>query len=103
MSNRFRARPRIALPALAIAALGGLLASPWTSSGAQAAAPSIGFHFIGAGGHALQNFCYRLGGTAGQTAPGYSSSANFSLAAGFWEAAPQTSLDELFFDGFEDC
>jgi len=89
------------LSALAIA-LSGFLATPWSSSGAQAA-PSIGFHFIGSGGHALQNFCYRLSGTAGQTAPGYSSSTNFSVVAGFWEAAPLTSLDELFFDGFEDC
>lgn len=102
MSIRFHARPRIALPALAIAVLSGLLALPWASSGAQAA-PAIGFHFIGAGGHPLQNSCYHLSGTAGQTVPGYSSSANYSLVAGFWEAVPQTNVDELFFDGFEDC
>ena len=102
MSKCFRARPRIGLTALVLAALGGLAGSSLTSSGALAA-PSIGFHFIGSGGHALQNSCYRLAGTAGQAAPGYSSSASYSLVAGFWEAAPKTSLDEVFFDGFEDC
>jgi len=102
MSKHFRARSRIALPVLALSALAGLGALPWPDSGAQAA-PSVGFHFIGAGGHALTNSCYRLSGTAGQTAPGYSSSATVSVVAGFWSAAPTTSLDELFFDGFEDC
>jgi len=102
MSKFFRARPRIALPVLASCVLAGFFAMPWAGSGAQAA-PSIGFHFIGAGGHALTNSCYRLSGTTGQAAPGYSSSTNVSVVAGFWTAAPTTSLDELFFDGFEDC
>ena len=98
MSKLYRAPRHVALPALALCAAIGLL-----GSSAQAAAPTIGFHFIGAGGQALKNSCYRLSGTAGQAAPGYSSSANSSIVAGFWAAAPQTSLDELFFDGFEDC
>ena len=102
MTTLFRARSRVVLPALAISALVGLFVSPWASSGAQAS-PAIGFHFIGAGGHDLKNTCFRLSGTVGQPAPGYSSSATESIVAGFWTLAPTTGLDEIFFNSYEEC
>ena len=101
--SRARARVRIAMPALAVIALAAVCVLPWSDSRAQATLPAIGFHVIGAGGHALQNSCFHLSGTAGQVAPGYSSGVTESVVAGFWSAAPTTGLDELFFNGFEDC
>jgi len=102
MDKHDSARKRLRTSALVALALVGMCAVPGLDSGAQAA-PSIGFHFIGAGGHPLTNTCYRLSGTLGQTAPGYSSSATDSIVAGFWAAAPTTGLDEIFFNSFEDC
>jgi len=87
------------LAALLLCALSSM---PWSDAGALGT-PSIGFHFIGAGGGAMKNACYRLSGTAGQTAPGYSSSGTQSVVAGFWSGAPTTGLDEIFFTSFEDC
>jgi hypothetical protein len=101
--SRARSRSRIAMPALAAIALAGVCALPGSGSSAQATAPAIGFHVVGSGGHALTNSCFRLSGTAGQAAPGYSSGLTESLVAGFWSAAPTTGLDEIFFNGFEDC
>jgi hypothetical protein len=69
---------------------------------AQATLPAVDFHVV-AGGAALRNACFRLSGTAGQIAPGYSSSASDSVIAGFWSAAPTTGLDEIHFNGFENC
>ena len=59
--------------------------------------PAIDFHVVSSGGAALQNNCFRLAGTVGQAAPGYSSATPaYSLIAGFWSAAPTTGLDEIF-------
>jgi hypothetical protein len=102
-SLRARLRVRIATPVLAAIALVGVCALPGSDSSAQATTPSIGFHIISAGGHALKNSCFHVSGTAGQAAPGYSSGGSESLLAGFWSASPTTSLDEIFFNGFEDC
>jgi hypothetical protein len=103
MYQHFRARVRIrfSMPAIAAFVL-GFSVSLAADSPAQAAS-SIGFHYISAGGHALTNSCYRMSGTAGQPVPGYSSATNISVVEGFWTAAPTTGLDEIFFNGFEDC
>jgi hypothetical protein len=101
----FRAqwRARIAMPVFTAIAIAGMCAVPGSDSRAQALAPAINFHVISAGGHALQNSCFRLSGTAGQAAPGYSSGSTESVIAGFWPVAPTMGLDEIFFNGFEDC
>lgn len=98
-----RMRARKTLPLLAAIALVGITFVPWNDSRAQLASPSIDFHQISAGGTRLHNSCFRLKGTVGQAAPGYSSSAMYSLLAGFWSAAPTTGRDEIFFNGFEGC
>jgi len=105
---RAHLRARIALPLLAAGAMLPVIAilSPDSRAGV---APSytIDFHTIGAGGTARRNSCFGLSGTVGQSAPGYSSTisgtATYALYAGFWPAAPQTALDEIFFTGFEEC
>lgn len=102
MHLRSRARSRVTWPVLVACATLGLGAVPGIDSGAQAST-SMGFHFIGSAGHNLKNACYHLSGTAGQAAPGYSSSSRYGLNEGFWEAAPTTALDEIFFNSFEDC
>ncbi|HZP67209.1 MAG TPA: hypothetical protein VFB32_12980 [Rudaea sp.] len=63
---------------------------------------SIDFHVISAGGSTLQNGCYRLSGTVGQPAPGYSSGGIYALIAGYWQT-PTVGSDEVFFNGFEEC
>lgn len=93
-------RTLLVLGAIALAAVAFV---PWTDSRAQLASPSIDFHRISAGGARLHNSCYHLKGTVGQAAPGYSSSALYSLMAGFWSAAPTAGRDEIFFNGFEGC
>ena len=102
MHLRSRARLRVTWPVLVACVTLGLSAVPGTDSGAQAA-PSMGFHVIGITGHNLKNVCFRLSGTGGQAAPGYSSSSRYSVSAGFWAGAPTTGLDEIFFNSFEDC
>ena len=102
-SLRARSRVRIATPVLAVIALAGVCVLPWVDSRAQATTPAVGFHIISAGGHSLHNSCFRLSGTTAQAAPGYSSGLTESVVAGFWSAAPTTGLDEIFFNGFEDC
>ncbi len=64
---------------------------------------SIDFHVIGAGGHSLQGSCFRLSGTVGQPAPGYSSGSIYALIAGYWVNADAADSDEIFYNGFEDC
>jgi hypothetical protein len=106
--QRFRAlsRVRIALPVSIAIALAGVCALPWSDSRAQStlsALSTIDFHAVSAGSKALHNSCFRLSGTVGQAAPGYMSGTTDSLISGFWSAAPTTGLDEIFFNGFEDC
>ena len=64
---------------------------------------SIDFYVIGAGGNTLHGNCYRLSGTVGQAAPGYSSGSIDSLIAGYWQPAPIVATDEIFFNGFQGC
>jgi hypothetical protein len=64
---------------------------------------SIDFHVISAGGNSLKSSCFRLKGTVGQPAPGYSSGAIYSLIAGYWQPASSTASDEIFYNGFEGC
>jgi hypothetical protein len=103
---RTHSRVRIGLPVLIAITVVGVCALPWSDSRAQATLatpPAINFHIISAGGKALHNSCFRLAGTLGQAAPGYLSGISDSLIAGFWSAAPTTGLDEIYFNGFEDC
>jgi hypothetical protein len=64
---------------------------------------SIDFYVISNGGGSLKNSCFRLSGTIGQPAPGYSSGAIFSLIAGYWQPAVAITSDEIFYNGFEGC
>jgi hypothetical protein len=64
---------------------------------------SIDFFAISAGGNTLHGDCYRLSGTVGQPAPGYSSGSIESLIAGYWQPAPTAATDEIFFNGFQGC
>jgi hypothetical protein len=99
-----RKRVRTAVPAMAIVLLAGIGLVPRSDVRAQAASPSINFHFVGAGEHPRKNSCFRLAASVGQTAPGYASGSTNSLVAGFQAAAPTASeQDQLFFNGFEDC
>ena len=101
----FRTRRRLAAAAtvLGAAAFVYIAATPAHSRAAAPPAYSIDFHAISAGGNNLQGNCYRLSGTVGQVAPGYSSGSTFSLIAGYWQPAPPAAVDEIFFNGFEAC
>jgi hypothetical protein len=97
-------RARFALPGLFASALVGIAAVPWSDSRAGSApADNIDFHVISSGGSALHSSCFRLSGTVGQAAPGYSSGQTNSVIAGFWSAAPAVGTDEIFFNGFQGC
>jgi hypothetical protein len=101
--SRTRRRIALALPVLAAAAL-ATIALRWSDTHAGTVpAYSINFHTISSGGASLRNSCFRLSGTVGQPAPGYSSGTSDYVIAGFWPAAPTTGLDEIFFNGFEGC
>ena len=100
---RVRLRDRLGASVLAATALTCAAAVPWSDSRALATPPAIDFHVVSAGGNALQNSCFHLSGTVGQVAPGYSSSGQYALIAGFWPAAPTTGVDEIFFNGLEAC
>jgi hypothetical protein len=102
MSNISR-RPAMGGLLLA-AALVCITAVPWSDTQAQSSTPSADFHLIAAGnGKTLRNSCFHLSSTIGQPAPGYSSSASYSVNAGFWASAPTKNRDEIFFNGFEEC
>ncbi|HEX3896777.1 MAG TPA: hypothetical protein VHW73_11245 [Rudaea sp.] len=96
-------RPVATGGALLAAALVCIAAVPWSDTQAQASAPAIDLHLLDSGGKTLANPCYRLSGTIGQAAPGYSSSATYSIDAGFLAATPKTNRDEIFFNSFEGC
>ena len=72
-----------------------------TSSGLAVPAFSITNSVLGFAGNAA-NACYRLTGTVGDVAAGYSSNAEFSVKAGFLGTAGKAA-DEILFDGFERC
>jgi hypothetical protein len=99
-----RRRARLRTPALAFAFVIALAVSP--SSDTRAGPTpiySIDFHRISAGGGLLRNSCYRLDGSIGQPAPGYSSGPTMTLVAGFQPAGIVDRPDQLFFSGFEGC
>lgn len=98
-----RSSTRIRLRIVALSALASAAFVPWPNSRAEATPPAVDFRVIGAGGASLHNSCFRLAGTVGQAAPGYSSNASDAIVAGFWAAAPATALDEIHFNGFESC
>jgi hypothetical protein len=101
-NDRDRSRSRsgaFALVALATA----LIVSPSSVGHAGTSTYSIDIHRFSAGGGSLRNDCYRLSGTVGQAAPGYSSGATYSVNAGFWPAVAVESPDQLFFSGFQGC
>jgi hypothetical protein len=102
--RRFRI-PRVgfALPALAALALSSVAALYCPDAHAGTPTYSINFYVISSGGSDLHNSCYRLSGTVGQAAPGYSSADIYFLIAGYWQAAPTAVSDEIFFSGFEGC
>jgi hypothetical protein len=89
----------ILLGATALVSIGVLPAD----SRADAPTYRIDFHTISAGGNTMRGSCYRLSGTLAQVAPGYSSAGIYSLIAGYWQPAPSSAMDEVFFNGFEVC
>jgi hypothetical protein len=89
--------------ALAAAVLVCIAAVPWSDTQAQQTPSGIGLHLLDSGAKKLSNPCYRLTGTVGEAAPGYSSSATYSINAGFLAATPKTDHDEIFFNSFEGC
>jgi len=101
---RTRLRVGLALQVLVALASASILAMPWSDTRAGTTTTySIDFHTISSGGSSLRNSCYQLTGTVGQAAPGYSAGSSDYVIAGFWSAAPTTGLDEIFFNGFEEC
>ena len=85
----------VAVAAAALVAFGSIRAGTPTYS--------IDFYAISTGGNTLLGSCYRLSGTVGQPAPGYSSGSIESLIAGYWQPAPIAATDEIFFNGFQGC
>lgn len=98
ISSGFSLRAAVAMALMSATAL------QWPDARAAANPTySIDFHVIGAGGHLLQGSCFRLSGTVGQPAPGYSSGSIYALIAGYWVNADAADSDEIFYNGFEDC
>lgn len=64
---------------------------------------SVDFYSINSGGSSLANNCYRLSGTVGQAAPGYSAGNIYALISGYWQEASVAGGDTIFFNGFEEC
>ncbi len=99
-----RGRSRSRIGAVVLAALAAALTvSPSSDSRAGTSTYSIDIHRISAGGGSLRNACYRLSGSVGQPAPGYSGGTTLSVNAGFWPAVAVDRPDQLFFSGFQGC
>jgi hypothetical protein len=99
-----RRRARIGMPALALSSALALVMSPSSDTRAGTTPTySIDFHRVSAGGGSLRNSCFRLDGSIGQPAPGYSSGPTLTLVAGFQPAGIIDRPDQLFFSGFEGC
>ena len=94
---------RIGFAMALVAAIASTSTLQWSDALAGTPTYSINFYVMGAGGHTLQSNCFRLSGTVGQPAPGYSSGSIESLIAGYWQPAPVVATDEIFFSGFEVC
>jgi hypothetical protein len=101
--KRFRIRLRIGFALSALAAMAFSPVVYWSDAHGGTPTYSIDFYVISAGGNTLHGNCYRLSGTVGQAAPGYSSGSIDSLIAGYWQPAPTAATDEIFFNGFEVC
>lgn len=97
-----RSRPRMGAYAL-VALATALIVSPSSVGSAGPSTYSIDIHRISTGGGSMRNACYRMSGSIGQPAPGYSSSATFSVNAGFWPAVAADQSDQLFFSSFQGC
>lgn len=102
-SKRFLPVVGIGLKVAASLSLAAFCASAGADPMAVAGSPAIDFHVISAGGRTQTNSCFRVSGTVGQVAPGYSSNAQNAILAGFWAAAAQVDADTIFFNGFEGC
>jgi hypothetical protein len=64
----------------------------------------VSFHIISSGGSPHSSGCFRLSNTLGQAVPGYSGGDQFFMFSGFWMPAPaSTTMDEIFFDGLQEC
>jgi hypothetical protein len=100
-----RKRVRLRMPALVLVACATVLMASPSSDSHAGTTPTyrIDFHRISAGGGSSRNACYRLDGSVGQPAPGYSSGPTFTVVAGFMPAAIVDRPDSLFFSGFEGC
>lgn len=101
-SPRGRSRSRSSAFALFVFAA-VLTVAPSSAGLAGSSTYSIDIHRISAGGGSLRNACYRLSGSVGQPAPGYSSATTYSVNAGFWPAVAVERPDQLFFSGLEGC
>lgn len=99
----FRPIAGVGMKAMSAIVIAAFCAIPWSDSSAGAGAPAVDFHVISAGGQTQTNSCFRLSGTVGQVAPGYSNNATNAVFAGFWAAASSTEADEIFFNSFEAC
>ena len=64
---------------------------------------SIDAHVVSAGSAVLHGPCFRLQATIAEPIAGYSSSATYSLSAGFQSVAPDVANEEIFSSGFEAC
>jgi hypothetical protein len=94
---------QIRLGLLAVGAVVALGAFSSIRAGAPPPTFHIDFYTISVGGNTLHGNCYRLSGTVGQAAPGYSSGSIDSLIAGYWQPALIVATDEIFFNGFQGC
>ncbi|TCO42904.1 hypothetical protein EV148_101311 [Dokdonella fugitiva] len=101
-TTRLCRRARLLAPAIAFGACAVLLASPVSDSRAGTPTYSIGFHRISSGAARLRGACYRVAGSVGEAAPGYSSGPTMEVISGFWTAAANPP-DQMFFSGFEGC
>ena len=63
---------------------------------------SIDAHIIAAGNSPASNSCFRLRAVIGEPVAGFSSSADFTISAGFLSLAAPKS-DDIFFNSFEEC
>lgn len=99
-----RGRSRSRASAFALIAVAAVLTvSPSSDGLAGSSTYSIAIHRISAGGGSLRNACYRLTGSIGEAAPGYSSATTYSVNAGFLPAVAVEKPDQLFFSGLEGC
>jgi hypothetical protein len=104
MRLRRKLRARLHVRALLLITAGMCVGALSSDTRADAAPNySVDFYSINSGGTTVANNCYRLSGTVGQAAPGYSAGNIYALIAGYWQEASVTVSDAIFFNGFEEC